>query len=182
MRHSTKILGTAIGVTGLLLLGWPALRSPTRDGAVALLITTNVSTTRQSFFTASLTNNTASAIGLDPLLVQLEDEHGLVLNGFGENWADKEGKQLFILPPKGVAFVSPQADSTIKRIRIVGEYSCDASFLPRLLSRGISILPLYFLPRNLHEWLVNAGLVDGRLHRRVESSWMLNNRTQRTLR
>src|SRR6476660_8546325 len=112
MRHWTKILGIAVGVIVLLLLGWVGLRTPARVGAVALLIATNVPATRQSFFSASLTNNTTSAIGLDPLLVQLEDDNGQVFNSLGENWADKDGKQLFALPPRGVAFVSPQVDST----------------------------------------------------------------------
>ena len=174
MRFWKKVLGVGVGVTLVLLLSWVSLPTPARDGAITLLITTNVPAMRQSFFTACLTNNTTSAIGLDPLVVQVEDDTGRILNNFGENWTDKDGKQLFILPPGGVAFVSPQADPTDKRLRVIGEYSCVAPALPRFLSRGIGRLPPNCLPRTIQVWLLNHGLVDGSLHGRAESPWMLN--------
>jgi hypothetical protein len=174
MRHRTKILGIAVGLIVLLLLAWLDPLTPTPGRAVTLLITTNFPTTGQGYFTASLTNNTRSAINLDPLLVQFEDDNGQVFNNLGENWADKRGNLLLFLPPSSVAFVSPQLDPAYRRIRIVGEYSCEASHLARFLSRGIGILPPNLLPGKLQVWFVNHGLVDGTLHGRVESSWMLN--------
>jgi hypothetical protein len=163
-----------------LLVGLLVLPSKAPAPAVSLLIVTNAPKGYHSFFTAFLTNNTSSAVGLDPILVQLEDQQGRVLNNLGEIWAGTDGKQLFTMPPRGIAAVSPQTDRDHRRVRLVAEYSCDAPGFPQVVSRAMRRLPLKLLPRNLRGWFANHGFLDGKLRGRVESSWMLNPSFQRT--
>src|SRR5260370_27883528 len=99
MRHWKKVLGIGVSVTLVLLLSWVGLPAPTRDRAITLLITTNVPTMRQSFFTACLTNNTTSAIGLGPLVVQIAEDTGRLLTNSVPNWPGTDRRQLFSLPP-----------------------------------------------------------------------------------
>jgi hypothetical protein len=180
MRRRKKILIIVACVLGLFLIRWLTLPGKPPIDTVSFLVATNGPKARQGFCTAFLTNNTASSIGLEPLLVQLEDQEGRVLNNLGEGWSDKDGKLIFTLPPKSVATVSPQADPNHKRIRIVCEYSCDASAFPRFLSGGIRRLPLRPFPPGLRMWLGKHGFADGKLHGQVESSWILNPASETT--
>ena len=162
-----------------LLVGWLVLPSKAQVPAVSLLIATNAPKGYHSFFTAFLTNNTASTVGLDPLVVELEDQQGRVLNNLGEIWAGTDGKQIFNMPPRGIAAVSPQTDRDHRRVRLVAEYSCDAPGFPQVVSRVMRRLPPKLLSRNLRGWFTNHGFLDGKLHGRAESSWMLNPSFQR---
>lgn len=174
MRRRTKLLGSATFVAILLLVGWLAIPRKAPVVAVSLLIATNAPKAYHSFFTAFLTNNTASSIGLDPPVVQLEDQQGRIVNNLAEIWTEKDGKQVFTMPPRGSVYVSPQADRDHKKLRVIAEYSYDAGAFPRVVSRGMRRLPLNRLPLNLRGWLATHGFVDGKVRRQVESPWMVN--------
>jgi hypothetical protein len=162
-----------------LLVGWLVLPGKSAGPAVSLLIVTNAPKANHSFFTAFLTNNTASNVLLDPPLVQLEEQQGRIVNFMGEMWVGRDGKQVFTMPSRAIATVSPQADSDYRRVRFVVEYRYDARGFRRVVSRAMRRLPRKLLPRNLNGWLASHGFVDGRRQGRVESSWMLNPSFQR---
>src|SRR5262245_3670195 len=125
MRRRRKILASATAIVVLSIVGFLALprKGPTR--AVILSISTNAPKADHTFFTAYLMNNTRRSVMLYPLVVQMEEDYGLVLNNMGENLVDWRGKQIFVMPPQSLASVSPQADPTIRRLRVVAEYEYD---------------------------------------------------------
>jgi hypothetical protein len=126
-----------------------------------------------SFFTAVLTNNSSISVRVAPLLVQLEDRDGRVINNFGEIWTVKEGKQAFFdLAPGGDCRVSPQSDAEIKRVRVVAEVSYDAGPIPRLVSNISRKLPLNRLSTSSYEWLYKRGYINGKVSDQIESPWM----------
>jgi hypothetical protein len=98
----------------------------------------------------------------------------MVLNNMGEMWVDTNGKQVFMMPPRSFVTVSPQANVSIRRLRVIAEYDGDATAIPRFISRGMRKLNLSFLPTGVRGWMANHGFVNGRVHGVLESSWMLN--------
>jgi len=126
-----------------------------------------------SFFTAVLTNNSGISVGVWPLVVQLENRDGRVINNFGERWTGKDGEQVFLtLAPGGVCMVSPQSDAEIKRVRVVAEFSYDAGPIPRFVSNISRKLPLKRLSKSSYDWLLKRGYVNGEVSDRIESPWM----------
>jgi hypothetical protein len=174
MRRRGKILASATTIAVLLVIAWVALLGRAPVSAVSLSISTNAPKADHTFFTAYLTNNTGRTVVLPPLVVQLEEEYGRVLNNMGEMWVDTSGKQMFTMPPQSFATVSPQADSTIRRLRVIAEYDYEAGVVPRFISRRVRKLNLPFLPQGMRYWMASHGYVDGRVHGRVVSDWMQN--------
>lgn len=158
----------------LVVIGWMAHFGKTSVTTVSLTIFTNAPKANHTFFTAFLTNGTKRSVMLYPLVVQMEEDYGMVLNNMGENLVDWTGKQVFVMPPQSFASVSPEADSSIKRLRVVAEFEYDASAIPRFISRGLRKLNLSFLPNSMRGWLASHGFVNGRAHQVVESAWMAN--------
>lgn len=174
MRRRNKILVSATVVLLFAAIGWVTLFGKRSVSAVSLTISTNAPKAYHSFFTAYLTNNTGRSMMLYPLVVQMEEDYGLILNNMAENWVDTSGKQVFMMPSQNIAAVSPQADSSIRRLRVIAEYDYEASAIPRFVSRGARKLNLNFLPKSMREWLLSHGFVNGRVHQVVESAWMAN--------
>jgi hypothetical protein len=174
MRHRARILASAIVIVVLLLVGWKALVSQTSVNTVTLAISTNAPKAYHSFFTAFLTNNTTSLIVLDPPIVQLQEESGRVLNNMAEIWRDATEKQMFSIPPNGVIFNSPQTDPSYRRLRVIIEYSSKANVIARFFSRGMRKINLSFLPAGFRNWMFSHGYVDGGIHGKLVSEWMVN--------
>lgn len=174
MRRRTKIILSAVMVTAVVLALWMGLsrKEPVTD--VVMVISTNAPKAYHSFFTAFLTNNTASLIVLDPPIVQLEEESGFVLNNAAEIWVDASGKQMFTIPPNGVIFNSPQTDRSYRRLRVIVQYSCKANVLARFFSLGLRKMNLSFLPTRFRNWMFDHGYVDGGMHGKLVSDWMVN--------
>ena len=180
MRRRTKILGSITIIAALILVGWLVLPGKSAGPAVSLLIVTNAPKGDHNFFTAFLTNNTASDVLLDPPYVQLEEQQGKVVTSMGEIWVGRDGKQVFAMPSRAIVTVSPHADSEYRRVRFVVEYRYDARGFRRLVSRALRGHPQKLLPRNLRGWFYSHGFLDGRLIGRIESSWMPNPSFQQT--
>jgi hypothetical protein len=174
MRRRGKILASATVIVVILVLAWVALLGRAPVSAVSLLISTNGPKAYHSFFTAFLTNNTGRSVVLPPLVVQLEEDYGRVLNNMGEMWVDTSGKQMFTMPPQSFASVSPQADSSIRRLRVIAEYDYEAGAVPRFISRSVRKLNLPFLPQGMRYWMASRGYVDGRVHGLLEGPWIQN--------
>jgi len=182
MCRRGKILASAMVVVLLVAIGWVALFGKRSVSVLSLTISTNGPRADLGFFAAFLTNNTGRSVMLYPLLVQMEEDYGMILNNMGENWVDTSGKQVFIMPPQSIAAVSPQADSSIRRLRVIAEYDYEASTIPRFISRGVRKLNPSFLPNSMHGWLASHGFVNGRAHGVLESSWMRNPKFEHTSR
>jgi hypothetical protein len=161
-------------------LGWLALQGKSAGTAVSLLIVTNAPKSDHNFFTAFLTNNTRSDVLLDPPYVQLEEQQGKVVTSMGNIWVGMDGKQVFAMPSRAIATVSPQADPEYKRVRLVVEYRYDAGGFRRVVSRAVRKLPRKLVSPNLAGWFSSHGFLDGRLIGRIESSWMPNPSFHRT--
>jgi hypothetical protein len=174
MRRRSKIIVIATAIVVLLVIAWVTLFGRASVSGISLAISTNTPKTDHTFFTAFLTNNTGRPVLLYPLLVQLEEDYGMLLNNNGENWVDTSGRQIIIMPPTSFVSVSPQADPSIRRLRVIAEYEYDASAIPRFISRGLRKLNLSFLSTNPRTWLTSHGFVNGRVHLVAESDWMQN--------
>ncbi len=173
MRRRTKTLLSAAVVTSVLFAMWLRLPRKAAVADVVLVISMNAKA-YHSFFTACLTNNTTSLIALDPPIVQLEEESGRVLNNMAEIWVDASGNQMYTIPPNGVIFNSPQTDRSYRRLRVVIQYSYKANTVARFVSRGVHKIKFGFLPARFRNWMFDHGYVDGGMHGKLVSDWMVN--------
>ncbi len=93
----------------------------------------------------------------------------------GSSWNGNKGYSTTLLPG-GVATLAFGIEWKAKRFRVVFECCRDGGRWRKVISKGVSGLPLSRCPSWMASWLRKNGFVDGWLHRDYESPWILNER------
>jgi hypothetical protein len=127
--------------------------------------------------TALVTNKNTYRIRLLPVQIEYEDRAGAVTKDLDHLWNDNYD---VFLPPGSVAGLEFDVPLDTKRVRLIATYARQWGAIRQALGRGVSKLPLRYLPPRSYTWLRKNGLVDPPYSFVKASAWMLNPAVQRT--